>query len=290
MATREATRIGRLAVAPSVLVLLIWMIVPLVLTLYFSTLRYNLLYPDRTGFIGFTNYTYFVTNPAFATAIVNTLVLVGSVLVITVVLGTLLALLLDQPIFGQGIVRLMVIAPFFIMPTVSALVWKNLLMNPVSGFFAWIAKSLGFAPIDWFGQAPMLSIIMIVSWQWLAFATLIIFTALQSLDLEQKEAAEMDGAGPVSYFSWIVLPHLARPITVVIMIETIFLLSVFAEIRVTTDGGPGQATTNLAYLVFQQAILNNNVGAASAGGIVAVVLANIVAVFLVRLVGRNLDV
>ncbi len=162
-------------------------------------------------------------------------------------------------------------------------------MHPVSGFFAWIAKAFGMQPIDWFGQAPMLSVILIVAWEWTPFAALIIFTALQSLDTEQKEAAEMDGAGAWSFFSWIVLPHLARPITVVIMIETIFLLSVFAEIRVTTDGGPGQATTNLAYLVFQQAILNSNVGAASAGGIVAVILANIVAFFLVRLVGKNLD-
>jgi sorbitol/mannitol transport system permease protein len=289
MATREATRIGRLAVSPSVLVLLVWMIVPLALTLYFSTLRYNLLYPDRTGFIGFTNYTYFVTNPAFATAIVNTLVLVGSVLAITVVLGTLLALLLDQPIFGQGIVRLMVIAPFFIMPTVSALVWKNLLMHPVSGLFAWLARVFGLEPVDWFAEAPLFSIIIIVAWQWLPFATLIIFTALQSLDLEQKEAAEMDGAGRVSYFSWIVLPHLARPITVVILIETIFLLAVFAEILVTTQGGPGQATTNIAFLVYAQALLSYNIGAASAGGIVAVVLANIAAIFLMRLVGKNLD-
>jgi sorbitol/mannitol transport system permease protein len=289
MATQKSQAMGRIAVAPSVIVLFLWMIVPLGLTIYFSTMRYNLLYPERSGFVGITNYTYFVTNPAFITAIVNTLVLVGSVLVITVVLGTLLALLLDKPIFGQGIVRLMVIAPFFVMPTVAALVWKNLLMNPVSGLFAWIAKGLGMTPVDWFAEVPMLSVIMIVSWQWVPFATLIIFTALQSLDMEQKEAAEMDGAGAGSFFFWIVLPHLARPISVVIMIETIFLLSVFAEIRVTTDGGPGQATVNLAYLIFQQAILNSNVGAASAGGIVAVVLANIVAFFLVRLVGKNLE-
>src|SRR5688500_16400323 len=126
MATRKSQTLGRIAVSPSVVLLFIWMIVPLALTLYFSTLRYNLLYPERSGFIALTNYTYFVTNPAFSIAIVNTLVLVGSVLVITIVLGTLLALLLDKPIFGQGIVRLRVIAPFFIMPTVSALVWKNL--------------------------------------------------------------------------------------------------------------------------------------------------------------------
>ena len=128
-------------------------------------------------------------------------------LLITVVGGILLALLLDQPIFGQGIVRLMVIAPFFIMPTVSALIWKNLLMHPVYGIFAWIAKLVGLQPIDWFADAPLLSVISIVAWQWLPFATLILLTALQSLDQEQKEAAEMDGAGaPV-----LLLHHAAAP-------------------------------------------------------------------------------
>ena len=75
----------------------------------------------------------------------------------------------------------------------------------------------------------MLSVIIIVSWQWLPFASLILLTALQSLDEEQKEAAALDGAGPSRYFFYIVLPHIARAITVVILIETIFLLSVFAE-------------------------------------------------------------
>ncbi len=167
-------------------------------------------------------------------------------LVISVVGGILVALLMDQPIFGQNIVRLMVIAPFFVMPTVSALVWKNMLMNPVSGLFAWIATSLGLPAIDWFTNCPMLSVIMIVSWQWLPFASLILLTALQSLDEEQKEAAALDGAGAFSFFFYIVLPHIARAITVVILIETIFLLNVFAEIRVTTNGGPGVATTNIA--------------------------------------------
>ena len=104
----------------------------------------------------------------------NTLKLVGAVLVITVVGGMLLALLLDQPIFGRGIVRLMVIAPFFVMPTVSALVWKNMLMHPVSGFFAWIMKSVGLQPIDWFADAPLTAVILMVAWQWLPFATLIL--------------------------------------------------------------------------------------------------------------------
>ncbi len=127
--------------------------------------------------------------------------LVVSVLIISVVGGVLVALLMDQPMFGQNIVRLMVIAPFFVMPTVSALVWKNMLMNPVSGLFAWISQSLHLPVIDWFTNWPMLAVVIIVSWQWLPFASLIILTALQSLDEEQKEAAALDGVGPFSFFS-----------------------------------------------------------------------------------------
>jgi sorbitol/mannitol transport system permease protein len=135
----------------------------------------------------------------------------------------------------------------------------------------------------------MLSVIIVVSWEWLPFASLILLTALQSLDEEQKEAASLDGAGALSYFFYIVLPHIARAITVVILIETIFLLSVFAEIYVTTSGGPGVATTNIPFLVYKQALLNFDVGSASAGGIIAVILANIVAFFLMRIIGRNLE-
>jgi sorbitol/mannitol transport system permease protein len=289
MATRQTQLLARTLLAPSVALLFVWMIVPLALTIYFSTLHYNLLDPESGQFIGLENFSYFLTDPAFLASLQNTLVLVGSVLGLTILLGIPLALLLDQPVIGRDIVRLMVIAPFFVMPTVSALIWKNLLMHPVSGLLAWIARLFGATPIDWFNDAPLLAIILIVAWQWLPFATLILLTALQSLDEEQKEAAEMDGAGAVSTFIYITLPHLARPITVVILIEMIFLLTVFAEIFVTTGGGPGLQTTNIAFLIYSQALIQYDVGSASAGGLVAVVIANIVAFFLVRIVGRNLE-
>ena len=289
MATQQTTKAGRMLVAPSVILLFAWMIVPQALTLYFSTLRYSLLDSENVSFVWLQNYSYFLSDPNFFTALLNTLILVGWVLVISVGGGILVALLMDQPIFGQGIVRLMVLAPFFVMPTVSALVWKNLMMNPVSGLFAWISQSLGLPVVDWFTNWPMLSVIIIVSWQWLPFASLIMLTALQSLDEEQKEAAALDGAKALPFFFYIVLPHIARAMTVVVLIETIFLLSVFAEILVTTSGGPGNATTNIAFLVYKQALLDFDVGGASAGGIVAVVLANIVAVFLIRMVGKNLE-
>lgn len=289
MSTKSSRSAARFMLSPSVVLLLIWMIVPLAITLYFSFQRYNLLYPDRSGFIGFTNYVNFVATPAFWGAIVNTLILVLGVLLITVVGGILIATLIDQPIWGQGLVRILVISPFFIMPPVAALIWKNMFMNPTNGLFAEAAKFIGLPPYDFLGAAPLASIVLIVAWQWLPFATLILLTAMQSLSSEELEAAEMDGAPALQRFWYIKLPHLSRAITVVVLIQTIFLLGIFGEILVTTNGGPGSASTTLTYLVYKEALLDFDAGTAAAGGVVAVILANIVAIFLMRAIGKNLD-
>lgn len=289
MATAQTRTLARVMMAPSVIVLLVWMIVPLAMTLWFSFQNYNLLMPGQQSFAGWFNYRFFLTDPAFFQSMLNTLALVGGVLLITVIGGIGIALLLDQPIWGQGVVRILVISPFFVMPPVAALVWKNMFMHPGYGIFAHLANFFGIEPVDWFAQVPLFAVILIVAWQWLPFATLILLTAMQSLSEEQREAAEMDGANAVNRFIYIILPHLARAITVVILIQTIFLLGVFAEILVTTGGGPGYQSTNIAFLVYRTALLSFDIGGGSAGGVVAVVIANIVAIFLMRAVGKNLD-
>lgn len=287
MATQHSRSAARLMMAPAVVLLLGWMLVPLVMTLLFSFKKYLPLRGGDLGWVGFDNYVRFVTSSAFWPAVLTTLIIVGGVLIITVVFGVLLAILLNQPMWGQGIVRILVIAPFFVMPTVSALVWKNMFMDPVNGLFAHIWKFFGAAPVEWLSQASVQSIVIIVSWQWLPFATLILLTAIQSLDSEQLEAAEMDGAPPLARFGFITLPHLGRALTIVILIQTIFLLAIFAEIFVTTGGAFG--TRTLSYLIFQRVLESQNIGLGSAGGIYAVILANIVAIFLMRIVGKNLD-
>ncbi|MEO1776005.1 MAG: sugar ABC transporter permease [Pseudomonadota bacterium] len=287
MATQHARSAARLMMAPAVVLLLGWMLVPLTMTLWFSFRRYLPLRGGDLGWTGFDNYVRFVSSSAFWPSIQTTLIIVGGVLLITVILGVLLAMLLDQPMWGQGAVRILVIAPFFVMPTVSALVWKNMFMDPTNGLFAHLWQFFGAEPISWLSDAPLVSIVMIVSWQWLPFATLILLTAVQSLDSEQLEAAEMDGASPLARFGYIVLPHLSRAITIVILIQTIFLLSIFAEIFVTTGGAFG--TRTLTYLIYQRVLESQNVGLGSAGGVYAIILANIVAIFLMRIVGKNLD-
>ena len=287
MATAHSKSAARIMIAPAVFVLLVWMLIPLCMTLYFSFADYRPMRGVFDAWIGFDNYIRFFTSSSFLSSLMTTLWMVGSILLITITGGVAMALLLDQPMFGQGVVRILVIAPFFIMPTVSALVWKNMFFNVDNGLFSYAYKFFGLQPFDFLSQAPLFSIVVIVAWQWLPFATLILLTAVQSLDSEQLEAAEMDGAPALSRFRFIILPHLSRAITVVILIQTIFLLSIFAEIFVTTNGAFG--TRTLTYLVYQRVLESQNVGLGSAGGIVAVILANIVAIFLMRNVGKNLD-
>jgi sorbitol/mannitol transport system permease protein len=274
---------------PSIAVLFVWSVIPLIMTLWFSFQRYNLMDPDRTGFDRLGNYLYLLSDPSLLQSIWNSAVLVAAVLVITIGLGTLLAVLFDQEFFGRGIARILMLAPFFVMPTVNALIWKNMMMHPDNGFIAFLMRGIGLKPIDWFAVAPLASIIIIVSWQWLPFAFLTLLTAIQSLDTERKEAARMDGAGPMAMFFYIIWPHLGRAVAAVTMIESIFLLGIFAEIYVTTSGGPGFASTNLSFLIYRYALLEYDIGGASAGAVLAIILANILAFFLMRSFVRDLE-
>ena len=276
---------------PSVLVLLAWMIVPLVMTLWFS---FQSLQPDRPddsrASPASTITAYLVTDPDFWVSLENTLILLASVLVITVGLGTLLAVLFNQPFPGRNIARVLAISPFFVMPTVSALIWKNLLMHPIYGVFGAVAQHF---------RAAAGRLVRAVPAGLGHRHRLVGMAAVRAADPAYRRAvagqraaggARMDGAGVIAQFFFITLPHLSRAIGVVIMIETIFLLTVFAEIFVTTSGGPGNATTNLAFLIYARALLQYDIGGASAGGVVAIVLANIVAFFLVRSIARRLEV
>ncbi len=284
--SRQKIRVWPLLL-PSVSVLAIWAVVPLVLTIWYSFQNYNLQSPPAV-FGGLINFEFLFTDDDLPVVVLNTLVMVFGPMLITMILGLAFATLYDGPFPGRSIARLLVITPFFVMPTVAALVWKNLFFHPVWGLLAWAERMVGLEPIDWFSSHPMLAIIIIVSWLWTPFATLILLTALQSLDREQIEAARMDGAKAVSRFIYIVLPHLRRPVAVLLMLETIFFLSTYAEIYVTTMGGPGAATTNIPFYIFSRALMGFDVGLASAAGIFAILIANIVAFFFVRNLSEQL--
>ncbi|GAB3676904.1 carbohydrate ABC transporter permease [Salinisphaera aquimarina] len=279
----------RWLLAPAVIFLLVWMIVPLAMTLYYSFQNYNLMMPMMSGFAGLGNYQILFVDPIFWNALVTTLMLVLVCLIITVVLGLAFALLFNRHFAGKGLCRTLAVAPFFVMPVVTGLIWKNMLFHPVYGLFAWAFRLVGGTPIDWLAHFPMTSIIIMISWEWTPFAMLVLLTGLQSLPEEQLEAVRLDGASKWHEFRHIVIPHLGQVLYVVVMLESIFFLTSFAEIYTTTGGGPGTATTNLPYYIYQGAFFQYDIGVSSAAAIGAVVLANIFAIFLIRFVAGNLN-
>ena len=279
----------RRLLAPATIFLLAWMIVPLVMTLYYSFRNYNLMMPTERSFAGLLNYRLLFTDPTFWDSLKNTLALVVACLVITVGLGLALALLFNRTFVGRGVARTLAISPFFVMPVVTGLIWKNMLFHPVFGLFSWLARTFGLQPYDWLAHAPMASIVIMIAWEWTPFALLILLTGLQSLPEDQIEAARLDGASKWQEFRHIVVPHLGQVLYVVVMLESIFFLTSFAEIYSTTSGGPGTATTNLPYYIYLNAFFQYDIGISSAAAIGAVILANIFAFFLIRFVAGNLN-
>ena len=299
---------------PAVLLLLVWMLVPLGMTLFFSFIRYvlnNLRKPEWTtpsidNWRGFGNYEYVLyKSKDFWFAVQNSVFIVASIIVLTVALGLAIALLINRSFPGRGVVRVLFISPFFVMPAVNAVLWINMLLDPVLGLNGLLVNGLNglidglrnfpllgnffsfwpeFEPISFRAtQTSAYAVIIMVTWQWTPFAILIFMTSLQSQDQQQKEAAILDGASAWSQFVNLTIPHLARPIAIVIMIQAIFHLSLYAEIEIVSRGNGNK---NLPYLIGEFA--SNNIGAASATGIFAVILANIVAIFLLRVIGKSL--
>ena len=279
---------GKLILTPTIAVLLLWIVIPLSLTIYYSFQNYNMLDGSPTGYTGWMNYEFFIFDEAFYDAILNTFLIVLSLLLITVFFGFLFASLLNSDIFLSNFIKLLYISPFLIIPSVSALLWKNLMMDPINGFGTFLLNILNFEGIDFLNEYPLGSIITMLSWTWVPFSTLLILTSLKSLDKTIIESAKIDGANHFQISLFIILPNILRSINIIILIETIFFLAVFAEISIATNGGPGTETTNLPFLIFQKGLQNFDVGESSAGGLIAVVLANFVAIFLIKNMSKNI--
>lgn len=306
-------RLPRLLQAPSVILLLIWMLVPLSLTLYFSFIRYVLnslsrpewTKPSFSNWRGWGNYEFVLNNDGFALAIYNSIFIVCSVVGLTVVLGLAIAVLVNRSFPGRGLVRVLLISPFFVMPAVNAVLWINMILDPVLGLQGIAVAGINdlindlrdvpylgaffslwpeLTPISFRAtQTSAYAVIIMVTWQWTPFAVLIFMTSLQSEDQQQIEAAILDGANAWSRFRNLTIPHLGRPIAIVVMIQAIFHLSLYAEIEIVSRGNGNK---NLPYLIGEFA--TNNIGAASATGIFAVILANVIAIFLLRMIGKTL--
>ena len=287
----EQTSLRKYLSAPGILFLIIVTQVPFVVAIYFAFTNWNLLRPGSNKFLGWDrmwrNFSRILNNPDFYTVLLNTVILTISVVFLTFIFGMILALLLNRPFPGRALARTLLISPFLMMPVAAGILWKNLMLNPNIGVFTYILDLLNI-PFFYLPEVlPMFSIILIVTWQWTPFVMLILLSGLQSLPDSTLEAAKIDGAGGIGMFRYIMLPHLKRFIEIALLLETIFILNVFGIIFIVTTGGPSIRTTNLPYQIFLEAFSRWNVGRASAYGIFAVILANIVILLFLRVLGSQ---
>jgi sorbitol/mannitol transport system permease protein len=262
---------------------------PFVLTLWYSLHNWILTSPELGHkWVGLANFRYEVTqDPIFRTALVNTLEITAAIVGGALVAGLAFALLLNRSFPLRGVARSLMIAPFFVMPTVNAVIQKNLFLNPIFGLVNWVWTSLGFQRIDWLAVHPKLSIITMAAWQWAPFMMLILLAGLQGISDEVREAARIDGAGPITEFRRITLPLLAPYFELAVLLGMIYILQLFGEIYVATQGGPGTETTTIPYYVYQTISQANDVGTSSAQGVLAIIFTSIIAALVLRLLTRT---
>jgi sorbitol/mannitol transport system permease protein len=272
--------VRRAPLLPALIFAIVVTQVPFLFTLYYSTLSWNALRPGSKKFIWFENYVTVLTDNRLRSALLNTVILTAGAVIFSMILGLLLAILLDRKFFGRGIVRTLLITPFLIMPVAAALLWKHGIFNPDYGLINGIIGG----NTAWATQYPKTAIITTLVWQWTPFMMLILLAGLQSQSTEVLEAAKVDGANAWQTFVRMTVPHLRQYLELGALLGSIYLVNTFDSIFTITQGGPGTATTNLPYEIYQTIFSKYEYGEASAAGVVVVVLTIVAANFALRVI------
>lgn len=272
-------------IAPALIVVIIVTQAPFILTVIYSFFRWNLQRPENTAFNWFGNYVDIFRDTRFLDAVATSLTFTVSAVLLSLVVGLFYAQLVHDRFFGRGIVRTLLITPFLIMPIIGALAWKYTVLSPIFGVVNWVIRAFGGLPVDWLGMHPVVSVVAVLVWRWAPFMMIIILAGLQALDDSQREAARMDGAGPWSEFRYIVMPHLKKYLQLSALLGSIFIVNEFDVIFMLTQGGPGTATTNVPFLIYQSVFYGFDIGHAAAMAVVIVFGTIVVVTYLLKLLG-----
>ncbi|GAA1978047.1 ABC transporter permease subunit [Isoptericola halotolerans] len=275
---------------PALLFTIVVTQIPFLVTIWYSLHSRNLLRPDSDLFVGFANYGDIVRDSTFRGAALNSVVITLGCVLVAMVLGIVLALLLDRPFPGRGVARTLLITPFLIMPVASSVLWSMAMLNPTYGLFNWTLGLVGIDPVDWTSTYPIVAILMALVWQWTPFMMLLVLAGLQAQPKDVLEAASVDGAGPWRTFTWITMPHLRRYVELGVLLGIIYVVNTFDQIYLMTAGGPGTASANLPFYIYQRAFLGFDIGQAAAMGVVVVIATIFVAMAALRLIFRSFDV
>jgi sorbitol/mannitol transport system permease protein len=289
VARREAWS-RRAPLMPALVFAIVVTQLPFVMTLWYSLQSWNLVRPGSEHFVGFANYVDVFADSTFRSAAWHTILITGSCVVIAMLLGIGLALLLDRRFLGRSVVRTLLITPFLVMPVAGALLWKTTMFDPLFGIINFVLGPFGAGETDWVSSYPIASVVTALVWQWTPFMMLLVLAGLQSQGKDVLEAAQVDGASAWGTFVWVTLPHLRRYIELGVLLGAIYVVNTFDHIYMMTQGGPGTASTNLPFYIYQRAFLGFDVGQAAAMGVVVVVGTIIIATLALRTIFKSFDV
>lgn len=239
--------------SPAILLLLGLVLYPIVYSFWLSLHAYNLRQPNRVRFIGLDNYATVLSSDQFWSAAGNTALFCAGSISLTVILGTLLALLLNESFPGRGLLRAVMLLPWAIPPVVNGLIWQWLL-DGQHGLINALLLGAGLIsePQAWLSQTStaMPALILAQVWNHVPFVAVVMLAALQTVPEELYDSARLEGAGVLQRFRHITLPWLSHALLLVLVTQTMVALRTFDIIYVLTGGGPGSATTVIAWLTY----------------------------------------
>ena len=276
----------RLPLLPALLYIVAITQLPFLVSIYYSLTnlkdKTQLLIPEPTKFVAFANYRRIFSDPFFRQAMWTSVKMTVLAVVLSLIIGTLFAILLDRRFLGQGLIRTLLITPFLLMPVVAALIWKQQMFSSLFGVLNKALTFVGLNSVAFISDHPLGSIVTVLVWQWTPFMMLIVLAGLQSQPSDILEAADVDGASGFGIFRQLTLPHLRPYLELGALLGSIYIVQAFDAIDVMTGGGPG--STNVPYYVYQESIGGGfRYGSASAYAIVVVVFSIIIATLALRL-------
>lgn len=262
---------------PMLIYILIWRIFPLVYTLFLSTQSWNIMYRREASFYGLRNYLELAVDTRFHHALFISFFFMFVATAIEVVIGTVLAVVMDEVLRGRGILRGIILLPMFLNPVAVGTIWK-ILYEPSLGPLNYFVQLLGGEKVNWLGSSStaLWAILVADIWQWSPFIFLLVLSALQGIPKSLVEAAKIDGAGDFMIFRKITLPMIMGTIFIAALLRAMDAFRVFPKIYIMTGGGPGQSTESASILVLKTAFRYFEVGYGASMTIVMLILLMIV--------------
>lgn len=267
-------------IAPAMLYLIVFMMLPLYRGVQLSFTDTRLLNPNGGDPIGLENYRALLASDRFWNSMQVTVTYTAAVVIGSLLLGTLTAVLINRSFRARAIVRAVLLFPYA-TPTVAAALIFIWIYNQSGGVLNRSLGAAGYGPVGWLEDPRygMFSVVFATVWKVFPFVMLVMLAALQSVPDELYEAARVDGADGPSTFRAIVLPHLMPTIRVVALLMTIWSIRRFEIVYLLTGGGPVERTNTLVINIYQQAFNQQRLGAAAAIGMLGLLLSLTVTIF-----------